>query len=334
MIAIIAILIALLLPAVQQAREAARRTQCKNNLKNLALASHNFHDVYNKLPPLINDNEGPTMWFHLLPYIEQTALMNLYNGGASNGTETTSIERTMDANYRIIMEAGLQSQVVGIPAFHCPSVRGPAVRRNGNMRGPRGDYAVAIMLGSANDTNTATEHQWWELYNGGWALDHGTKKHSRGAITTARAYQIPLTTTNYAGVRRKSPPFDTSIADLIDGSSNTVMMGEKHFRQASIAQDTGNMSQTDRDGSIFVWAGNHREYAVARSMRFPFVTGEEPALTTDTIYEGQRGFGGAHTGMVHFAFCDGSVKGLSQNIDRILQWRLADRADGMPIGEY
>jgi len=84
-IAIIAILIALLLPAVQQAREAARRTQCKNNLKQLGLALHNYHDVYNQFPPseihtqsflsaADNDwgNSTGTWALFLLPYIEQS----------------------------------------------------------------------------------------------------------------------------------------------------------------------------------------------------------------------------------------------------------------------
>src|SRR3979409_1143810 len=79
-IAIIAVLIALLLPAVQQAREAARRTQCKNNLKQLGLAMFNYHDVYNCFPmQLSNGGCGPrqSAFVGMLPFIDQAPLANL-----------------------------------------------------------------------------------------------------------------------------------------------------------------------------------------------------------------------------------------------------------------
>src|SRR5215468_5703412 len=81
-IAIIAILIGLLLPAVQKVREAANRIKCQNNLKQIGLATHNYHDVNEHLPPGIgyyptatNGTFG-TSWFHLLPYLEQGDLFN------------------------------------------------------------------------------------------------------------------------------------------------------------------------------------------------------------------------------------------------------------------
>jgi prepilin-type processing-associated H-X9-DG protein len=87
-IAVIAILIGLLLPAVQKTREAAARMQCQNNLKQIALAMHNVNDTYGKLPPIFGDfpNEGSngTFFFHILPFIEQD---NLYkNALLENGS--------------------------------------------------------------------------------------------------------------------------------------------------------------------------------------------------------------------------------------------------------
>jgi prepilin-type N-terminal cleavage/methylation domain-containing protein len=117
-IAIIAILIGLLLPAVQKVREAAARAQCSNNLKQLGLASHNAHDAVNKLPPALGFYPGTTLQpgaafgvsiFHLLPYIEQD---NLYKSSSGPGLGGVP-------NVLFPGNNGVYSQPV--KTFHCPS---------------------------------------------------------------------------------------------------------------------------------------------------------------------------------------------------------------------
>ena len=85
-IAIIAILVSLLLPAVQQAREAARRTQCKNNLKQIGLAMHNYHDVYSCFPNVNANNtlSGGSTFTSILPMIDGANAYNLYDFNRSN----------------------------------------------------------------------------------------------------------------------------------------------------------------------------------------------------------------------------------------------------------
>lgn len=113
-IAIIGVLVALLLPAVQQAREAARRSQCKNNLKQLGLALHNYHDTIKVLPPAFaqRGTSAPAYWpfnnawgwgTFLLPYVEQASLYNALN-----------------VDGYIVPAASVNTQVV-LPVYNCPS---------------------------------------------------------------------------------------------------------------------------------------------------------------------------------------------------------------------
>jgi prepilin-type N-terminal cleavage/methylation domain-containing protein len=149
-IAIIAVLIGLLLPAVQKVREAAARMKCSNNLKQLALASHNFESTYGRLPPLMGGSGysmqfpnvyGTTLVF-LLPYIEQDNLyQNMNNNNVYSPTYGT-------------IPSGAPSYAANIPTFICPSdpsISGTVHPTNGY--GYSSYAANAQVFGSANGSN-------------------------------------------------------------------------------------------------------------------------------------------------------------------------------------
>jgi len=143
-IAIIGVLIALLLPAVQQAREAARRMECTNKIKQLLIASHNVHDTYRVFPPAggksngwnaVVERKGPfkglagSFYFHILPYIEENALYD--KAIAAGGNMNNSVDGRNVYNYII-------------DDYRCPSARDPGAQSGyGYPSGPDKTHAVS-----------------------------------------------------------------------------------------------------------------------------------------------------------------------------------------------
>jgi len=135
-IAIIGILIALLLPAVQAARESARRSQCSNNLKQLALGAHSFHDSKKFLPPNRLSNGFVTWAVVLLPYIEEQAYFQQWDEKRQYANHTVAVTRR------------------GVPSYFCPSRRRPdAFFSNDNPSGGLSDYAACSGIGTADGVN-------------------------------------------------------------------------------------------------------------------------------------------------------------------------------------
>jgi len=193
-IAIIGILIALLLPAVQAAREAARRMQCSNNLKQIGLALHNYHDTNKVFPPgAFWGGSNPwrgSILIRLLPFIEQQPLYNLFDFKSAAGTDGQTMPGTS-----IYIGATI------VPTYVCPS------DNNGDLLNGRAIHNYAASKGpTAHIDNSAYSCAEWQSWN----------------TYTLAPYDDR---TNFAG------PFSrlevaTSMRDCTDGLSNTIYFGE------------------------------------------------------------------------------------------------------------
>ena len=221
-IAIIAMLVALLLPAVQAAREVARRIQCANHLKQLVLATHTFHDVNNELPPARIADDYATWAVFLLPYMEGTAIFDLWDLELSYYFQDPS------------------AQTGGVPVFVCPT------RRSG------------ISLSRAGDSDNGGEvHQPGVVSDYaacagsiGPVLLYGIE--ANGAMINAHS------SVNLGGspVRVQRGPSRTSWRSIEDGLVHTILIGEKHVQESNLG--LGGSALGGMDGCIYNGDHDHQ----------------------------------------------------------------------------
>ena len=340
-IAIIGVLVALLLPAIQAAREAARRTQCTNGLKQLGLAILNFSDTKNAFPtggtiilpriedyveggrPLGPDKQGLGWGYQILPFLEQANLANI----------TTSAQL-------------IQSVV---PQYFCPSRRSPVttvVPEVSALAVTLSDYAGAVPCGYQDYTEQVRNFPLTSLQGAGVAdsrnlrrerLFGGTGSTFILQVPDDEIYQGVIVRTPYrrqggAGSRggvqfvpARNVTQTITTAQIADGTSNTLMISEKFVRPDLVA---GGSSSDDRG-----WSDGW-DPDTMRSTCFPALQDTLTGTTDDTLFGYEAdvvNFGSSHPGGINAVYADGSVHLLNYDIDPLTFDNLGNREDGQVV---
>ncbi|MDY0167314.1 MAG: DUF1559 domain-containing protein [Thermoguttaceae bacterium] len=314
-ITIIGILIGLLLPAVQSAREAARRIQCTNHLKQLGLAFLQHEATHGHFPTggwgyaWVGDPDRGFGWrqpggwvFNVLPYIEQQGLYDLQLG--KTGTARSDAAGQMIATPLSVMHCPTRRRPMPYPAgtahvhFRTPLIGGPTgeMRATSTLQVARSDYAA----------------------NGGisWikspAGDHGPANYD---AVTSSAYWSSSTSqqTGVVGVGSQ-----VAVADVRDGLSNTYMVGEKYLSPDKYT--TGNCGG---DNENMYMGSNQDVERFSSASPWPDQPGNDYNIH----------WGSAHAGGFNMAMCDGSVRSISYSIETTTHYRLGHRADNQPIDQ-
>jgi prepilin-type N-terminal cleavage/methylation domain-containing protein len=330
-IAIIGILVGLLLPAVQAAREAARRMQCSNNLKQIGLAFLNHESAFNYLPkgPYDGDPSLPGMmydepvgayegstccnaahpngwshWFKILPYIEAT---NVYNLAKFNLPPVHS-GRTADYNGEDSVARAL------ISTYYCPSRRGPTGYGTGLFG--RSDYA-----GCAGFYQGEVHENWGDIPAAPLGLSPRRNERTRENFGNVGGRKGAITWSGQGAKRR--------LGDFTDGLSNSIVAAEKHLPASRHGSDGGDNERWNNAG----W-----DECVLR-YHFPPKSDLDktlPATGTSGDFNGsgtvwRRYFGSSHTGGLNAVYGDGSVHFAPFSVDAIVWMNLCVIDDGQVV---
>ncbi len=334
-IAIIGVLVGLLLPAVQAAREASRRMSCSNKLKQIGLATHNFEGVHGGLPMLGEAQEGAHWSAFILPYLEQSAVFERLSFGAVNWASSIALEdASLDSPDPMLRQIAASETVVEV--FRCPSsiMRSPVFDASCHSppwfvaeRQPANYLAVVTGI-QPNDWKP--EFGWGRPNLATWGPTAApTLHHSEldGMIITrppekARIRQGGMDGTKFRGV--------------VDGLSHTLMFGEcesdELHAMESTRQENQNTGRKDHwaiGGDDFDnwegtdWSEQGGSTAVPINMERP----ENAAFSDSSPQWGayEVSFGSGHYGGAHFCLGDGAVRFLSESIDARLFSALGTR---------
>jgi prepilin-type N-terminal cleavage/methylation domain-containing protein/prepilin-type processing-associated H-X9-DG protein len=308
-IAIIGILIALLLPAVQAAREAGRRTQCQNNLHQLALACHNYHDVNTFLPVGRVRAEGS--WGHLakiMPFIEQTTTAGLINLNFSPGDPINRAAREVQMPFLLCPSD--QYLLLGAAGSNHPGWGKNNYKGNAGNR--TGDF-INANRGEDNNGIFLTDN----IINMGSIIDGTTNTAMYSEMAKGDGDDNVIT------------PFSDWFAINVAGNPPTVAAVLNACR--SVTFSTGPTNQISRSGRNWVY-GN---YIPSRYNHIMLPNTWSCSRTTGGQLDAQvNNQGGATTASsyhptgVNVAMCDGSVRFIRQTIDFNTWWAIGSRDQG------
>jgi prepilin-type N-terminal cleavage/methylation domain-containing protein/prepilin-type processing-associated H-X9-DG protein len=331
-IAIIGILVALLLPAIQAAREAARRTSCVNNLKQIALALLNYHEVYQQFPlgaygavkedhPAEEDGLG---WAtRILPQLEESAIYDQLKSNKVPGYQgnpwITNHPPGQRGIFRVAHDNGLRPITGGdtvISTFLCPSVDLP-------LHMPNGSY-FGLSQADKEGTGYATAHykasrghcdrgMFWPPKEGAAEYDCSYDINGDGTIDF-----VPKKT--YTRVR---------IADVTDGTSKTILIGEAAYFARWQAYPLW-MGVYGDDGSVMFETQDAINCNIGGARSFPLSDAELARMTDPEPDDCSFSW---HTGGAYFAFVDGSVRFLNEDLEIRTFYLLGDRMDDEVIRE-
>jgi len=344
---------------------------CTNNLKQIGIGVHNFHDTRNALPPICIFAYRPTATVLILPFVEQVALYEMFQETTVLNKYSSTV-RWLDNNYYDYYLAGSSATTTdaesdlaiqrrkalnSLSIYRCPSSHGGAniEKKEGAMRGPLGDYAMLVTRTNAARTSFSTRSYWHRYCVD--ALDPAQTNYRAEYYYSPFRVPILKFTSNSIGTDGVPDGYSTNNASISgitdweyrdtfawwsDGTSNQLCFGEKHIPSWANGSTDGNANYWD--GAWYQVGDAIRSYNVARCVwDTPYLfaksindsvsaNGRAPNAAKDGVgEEAWQMLGSSHPGSCNFLLGDGSVRSVDITVRPLIITQLTNVQDGSTV---